>query len=541
MMKTVDIVIYVGMIAFIAAFIYMVISYTKGLKSSPRELIILFLAKVMEYIAYGSMNLCFVLFLSSDVGLSDIAAGSFIGVWSMSLTLATMFVGSVADAIGIRKTLLVGTLLLFCARLVMPFSTNIYILTFFGFIPLGIGMAMMGPVLSVGIKKYTKPETTALGFALFYTLMNVGWAGGAWIFDFIRKWMGERGSLEFFQGAISISTYQTIFLAGLGFTVLNFIGVYCLREGVEFKDGKLFLGTAPTPALTPVQTPAQSGAWQAIKKAASDSLAILKKVVVEKPFWVYLFMLGTLVFVRMAFYHFHYTFPKYGIRVLGEGVKIGSIFGVLNPVMIVFLTPLVAAMTKNIKSYTLLFVGTGISASALFIAVLPAQFFTPLMNTWVSELVFDRWLEVPLVQQQPIFLALVVMVAVFTVGEAIWSPRLMQFTAEIAPKGKEGAYISLSYLPFFLAKFFAGPLSGWLVATYTPVGATSFPYHYMVWIWIGSMSMISPLALLFFRKLFRKAELQQNEEKREAATVAATTAADDDDDLGDLSLAAKPS
>jgi len=80
----------------------------------------------------------------------------------------------------------------------------------------------------------------------------------------------------------------------------------------------------------------------------------------------------------------------------------------------------------------------------------------------------------------------------------------MQFSAEIAPVGKEGTYIALSYLPYFLAKMIAGPMSGWLVATYAPEGASSYPDHYMIWIWIGGMTALSPLGLVVFRKLFHR-------------------------------------
>ena len=90
---------------------------------------------------------------------------------------------------------------------------------------------------------------------------------------------------------------------------------------------------------------------------------------------------------------------------------------------------------------------------------------------------------------------------IFTIGEAIWSPRLMQFTAEVAPKGKEGSYMALSMLPWFLAKFVVGYLSGWLLNQYVPVDATSYPDHYMVWVWIGGVALISPVSLFLIRRL----------------------------------------
>jgi len=280
-----------------------------------------------------------------------------------------------------------------------------------------------------------------------------------------------------------------------------------MRDGVEYDDDKKAVVITPSKPLE--ESNIIKATMTVAERTALDSAKLMKQVFTEKSFWIFMGMLGILVFVRLVFYHFHYTFPKYGIRVLGEGMKVGSIFGVLNPVMIIFLTPLVAALTRKVKSYQVLLWGTCLSSVSIFIATMPEKTWAPLMNTWVGELIFVRWLNVPVAQQSPIFIALVLMVIFFTIGEAIWSPRLMQFTAEIAPKGKEGSYIALAYLPFFVAKFIAGPMSGWLVATYTPEGATSYPNHHMVWLWIGGMALLSPIGLLIFRKAFNKKELEQ--------------------------------
>jgi dipeptide/tripeptide permease len=190
-------------------------------------------------------------------------------------------------------------------------------------------------------------------------------------------------------------------------------------------------------------------------------------------------------------------------------------YGVLNPLMIVYLTPLMAVLTKNVRSYTMLTIGTCISVGAVVIAILPPAWFAPLVETWFGELVFDRWLGVPVDERWPLYLSLILFVIVFTFGESIWSPRLMQFTAEIAPGGKEGTYIALSYLPYFGAKLIVGPMSGWLVFQYTPKNETSYPSHWLVWVWIGGMAAITPVILITMYKLFRHAE----EQNIEAATT----------------------
>jgi dipeptide/tripeptide permease len=163
----------------------------------PRELFILFITKIIEYAAYGAMNMSFILYLSADCGLGDIAAGSFIGGWSMAVTLTTIFVGAVCDAIGIKKTLLIGTVVLVVSRIIMPVTNNVFIAAIFGFLPLAMGIAIMGPVLSVGIKRFTTSEGAAMVFALFYTLMNVGWALGGYLFDHVRGAYGEHSFMEF--------------------------------------------------------------------------------------------------------------------------------------------------------------------------------------------------------------------------------------------------------------------------------------------------------------------------------------------------------
>jgi MFS family permease len=505
-MQTLDFVLYLGGAVLVAAFVYIFWSYARGLRNSPREMFILFTTKLIEYSAYGAINLTFVLYLSADCGLGDISAGSFIGGWSMLLTLVTAFVGAVCDAIGIKKTLLIGAVALVFARIFLPLTNNPAIAALFGFVPMAFGIAITGPVLSVGIRRYTTKEGAALGFALFYTMMNIGWAIGGYIFDAVRTHLGEHTMVDVV--GLQMSTYQVIFLVGFLLTLPNVVLVLLMRDRVRMtEDQGVVIDPAP---------PKQPGGvivatWRTFAHAAAETWRIFRQVITERYFWYYLFMLGLLVFVRLVFYHFHYTFPKYGIRVLGEGVKIGNIYSVLNPVMIVFLVPFVGALTRKISSYKMMMIGTTLSAVSVFIATMPSEIFSPLMNTWLGELILVRWLNVPVEQQSPVFIMLVVFVFFFTIGESIWSPRLMQFTAEIAPKGREGSYISLSYLPFFASKLIAGPLSGWLVATYTPEGAGSYPNHQMVWVWIGGMALVSPAGLFIFRKLFHRAERVRDE------------------------------
>ena len=57
---------------------------------------------------------------------------------------------------------------------------------------------------------------------------------------------------------------------------------------------------------------------------------------------------------------------------------------------------------------------------------------------------------------------------IVTIGEVLWSPKLYEFTAAIAPKGQEGTYLGLSLLPWFLAKTLVSAFSGHMLEYWSP-------------------------------------------------------------------------
>ena len=85
-----------------------------------------------------------------------------------------------------------------------------------------------------------------------------------------------------------------------------------------------------------------------------------------------------------------------------------------------------------------------------------------------------------------------------SVGEAVYSPRLYEYSGAIAPKGQEASYLALSMLPFFAAKFIVGGLSGWLLEKFCPAEGVRHPE--VMWAIIGGMALITPVGTYLFRK-----------------------------------------
>ena len=79
------------------------------LRGAPRELWIIYGAYILENLAYkAGASTVLTLWLSSDLGYGDVKAGAMIATWSAIMTLLTVLVGSLTDALGIRRTFLLG-------------------------------------------------------------------------------------------------------------------------------------------------------------------------------------------------------------------------------------------------------------------------------------------------------------------------------------------------------------------------------------------------------------------------------------------------
>ncbi|HOX23304.1 MAG TPA: hypothetical protein PLL10_07565, partial [Elusimicrobiales bacterium] len=62
------------------------------LKDAPRELWLVYLAYLLEIIAYGILNPVLALWLSADLGYNDANAGYIIALWSSLISLFTVLV-----------------------------------------------------------------------------------------------------------------------------------------------------------------------------------------------------------------------------------------------------------------------------------------------------------------------------------------------------------------------------------------------------------------------------------------------------------------
>lgn len=470
------------------------------LQSAPRELWVIYLAKLLAIASYALTSTVLTLWLSSDLGMSDARAGDVVAIWSTVITLTTLLVGSLVDAIGVRRAFLMGFVILLFSRAIVAVGASPWLVLPAGLLVMAVGEALMVPVMTAGVKRFSNVAQRSMAFSLFYVLMNVGYLISGSLFDHLRTALGEYGGTTLpLVGAVS--TYRVILVVAFLFVIPGFLltlfllrgGVTMTEEGVRVEPEKLkYEGSNPLSAMARLAT-----------DTGRETLRIFAGVWKQKNFYKFLLFLTFIVFVRLVFYHMHFTFPKYGIRELGEGAPVGRLWGVLNPAIIILLVPVVGALSQKISSYRMVTFGTLIAAVPVFLLALPASLFQPLADGFLGQLIGHTWLgiEGPV---HPLYVSITLFVVVFSVGEAFWSPRLYEYTASIAPKDQVGSYMALSLLPYFVAKLGVGVLSGRLLEWFCP--AEGPRNSETMWLIIAGMAAICPLGLLVFRRFVQSRE-----------------------------------
>jgi dipeptide/tripeptide permease len=407
----------------------------RKLAGAPRELWIVYAMKFLESVAFFTVYTLLVIYLSKEHGMSDTAAGSVTGTWLTAISLVVFLAGFIADAMGVRRALLVAAISTAVGRGLLTFAGDT--LTVYLALVLSVwGIACMKPTMNAAVRAYTTPATVAFAFSFYYVVMNLGsFCQGPLISEF-RKWFKDGAVL----GGVSFSSSQLVFLVG-------FVAS-CINVGLS-----LLLREAHRPAGGP---------------AARNPLSIAREVLRQPAFWVFMGFIALLTFVRLIFQHAHLTWPKYTLREFGETFPFAWYWSI-NPAMIIFLTPVATAFTRRFPPYPVIITGAFVSALSVFAMA---------YSTTVA--------------------ASVVFIVTLSIGEAVWSPRLYEYTATIAPRGREASYMGLSELPLFLAKPFVGFLSGYMLQIYCPESGPVDSKR--MWLIIGAMTIAAPVVMLVFRR-----------------------------------------
>ncbi len=511
---------------------------------APRALWGVNLGYTLEGLAYfgilGYLAIYFSQQVFSGIANPDTYAHNMVAILTGGITIAMLFLGFVPDKAGVRRALIWSFVLLVIGRIVIAGAPSIlglqpglwgplHLATMLGIAIVVIGYGMYQPAAYAAVRQFTSPTTSAMAYAMLYALMNLG--GWFPTFAFLLRDekflnLGIVGTFWFYAGITVLGLLATVMLLTPG-TVRRAIAKAkedTARE--QAAAGKAGTGekaampaggsaikpagsssTAPTHIMArvfpPVQmwllmagvvialwikipaAPAVAGlplnaciatlvavAWIALALIPATGRFLARHPLADAKFFFFIF---ALIPVQTLFTYNWLVLPEYISRAFA-GTPTGEYFEVasnFNPILIFILTPVIAALTLRKKVYNMMIWGTFIMAAPTFLLA-----FGPHPLTLYAYLV------------------------IMTVGEAMWSPRFLQYAAEIAPEGRTGEYMGVAQLPWFLTKVLVPLLySGVIMDRYCPAPETGRPLNTEpMWLLFGCIAMGSFALLVLAKK-----------------------------------------
>ncbi len=394
------------------------------------------------------------IFLSDDFGFSDEDAGYIITVFTSATTIALFFSGMITDWLGIKVSLYVamGGMLVTRSGIAIlglmddiPYRGILVGILFFLMAPF---MSMIATVFQAANRRFTTKNSRSAGFNIWYMVMNVGAMVGGLLLDVIRV------SLEL--------PNAHVFTVGALFSVLCTVVTFLMIHNVE----QNYADDEERP-----KTVEEGG--EAPKK--KNPFQIAREVLADSTFWRLVVIIMLLLGVRSVFYYMYLLMPKYWVRLIGPDALVGTL-NAINPFLIVFGVFLFIPFANKFNIFKMLVYGAMISAFSLFFLGLPWQWFG-------SDMAFSH------------YAMSIAALVVLSIGEVIWSPKLSEYTAAVAPEGQEGSYMGLTMVPNFLSKMLISLASGHMLAYWVPEGVGEAVKNGTIGYWQSPAGMWTILGL----------------------------------------------
>lgn len=413
------------------------------MRGLPPVLVLILALKVLESYCDFVTGLNLTLFLSRDLHLSDTDAGLVYGAWGVTTSIAGIALGTTIDQMGVRNALLVGSTCSFIGRLLLA-ATRLPIFAYISLFGfLSIGEAFAIPVLSIAIRHLVAPASLSIAFSMFYMAMQVGAIVSGVVTDTVHTHAGP--------GALGYLMWTTPFVTAGYLAVVHY----------RFPRASLVHSQQREHASTPV--------FSCVTQARHTFANAL--------FWRLVGFSLLLTGSRTVWRHLDVSMPKYILRTMGETARYGDVYAV-NPAIVLLSVTLVQALTAAYDAYDVIVVGT--------------------LITTLSPLV--------LYVGDATYLTLVVFMAVLSLGEVLYSPRVYEYGLRMAPLGHEGTYSALASAPLFLIRIVSGAASGLLLERYCDgdtanVATPSFIHHCQsLWLVVTLGAMTTPLGLMVARR-----------------------------------------
>ncbi|MFW5821090.1 MAG: MFS transporter [Bacteroidota bacterium] len=388
--------------------------FTEQIKSFPKTF---WSANVLElferWAYYGIFNLLALYLTNSPetgaLGFTQVEKGLIMGIVNAILYFLPVITGSIADKFGYRKVLIVAFIMLSSGYYLMGIVSS-FAAVFITFFYVAIGAALFKPIISATIAKTTDKSNSSLGFGIFYMMINIGGLIGPVMASELRE-----------------MSWNYVFIMSAGAILVNLIIILFF-----FKEPEREKNTDP------------------LGKSLKIVFENIFKVLKDLKFTVFLLII---IGSWTVFWQYFYSLPVFIAQWTDTKALYDAIYSVLPGFAEAIGTDEGRILAEKIIALDALF----IVVFQVIISTVVSRF-RPLNSMTAGIIINTLGLTLTVLTRNPFFLLLGIFI--FSIGEMMFSPKILEYIGRIAPRDKAALYMGTQFLPIAIGNFIGGFIAG---------------------------------------------------------------------------------
>ena len=393
------------------------------------------ISEIFERISYYAVFAALVRYLHETLQFPAAQASTLGGFFGSAVWVMAIFGGAVADRIGFRRALSLAYLILSVAYFLVGSIGAAWLAPVRNAVPLTllVGVILFLPALGVALVKPSVVGTTArassenvrsIGYSIYYTLVNIGSFFG----PLLAGWVHEHMRVE-----------NVFRLAALSVFLMFFGVLIFFREPSRAAD-------KPAPTVAEV---------------ARNFLSVLGNgrfvlfLLIFSGYWVVFWQ----QYIMLGLFIHKFVNPNTNTEYVLT----------IDPIIVITCTVALNAVTRRMRSFTAVVVGT--------------------LITGVGWGILAVW---------PTVMGALVALGVVAIGEITQQPRYYEYISRLAPKEEQGTYMGFAFLPIGIGSLIAGWFGGRLFDYFGEAGRN--PAN--MWWPVVTVGLITTLLLWIYDRVF---------------------------------------
>ena len=289
------------------------------------------ISEIFERLSYYAVFSTLALYLNKTLAFPTAQASALSGIFGGAVWIMAIFGGALADRIGFRRALSTAYLILTLAYFLVGSIGAPWLAPVRAVVPLGLlvgvilflpalGVALVKPSVVGTVARTSKENVRSIGYAIYYTMVNIGSAAG----PLLAGWINERMRPE-----------NVFMLAALSVFAMFFVVLIFFKE--------------PRDARAPGES------VESLGQVARNFVTVLGNwrfvlfLLIYSGYWIVFWQ----QFVTLPIYIYDYVVPS-----TATATMITSI----DPLIVITLTVAVSALTRRVSAFRTLTIGTLITS-----------------------------------------------------------------------------------------------------------------------------------------------------------------------------------